>query len=85
MIKYKEVKEMRSITRIAKVVCNKCGKSIKKDLNLGYNQVSIEHDFGYNSSYDLQTHSFDLCEPCYTKFIKTFKVKITIEEDGELL
>lgn len=68
-----------------KVICNKCGRTISTPLQeacvgMGPDYLEIEKAWGYSSEYDLQIHSFDLCQFCYAKFIKSFKYKIQKRE-----
>jgi|GEM_PF-2621711 len=54
-----------------KVICNKCGKSIKRSYDEDFKTINL--DFGYESSFDGETWSFDLCDDCLEEMIKTFK------------
>lgn len=54
-----------------KVTCNKCGKSFKPDF--GQDMQKIELHFGYESKYDTDRWTFDLCDECILDIIKTFK------------
>jgi len=59
------------------VFCNCCGEKIEKD-KYGYLIDYFHGDkiWGYNSSLDGEEHSFDLCEKCYEKIIKSFKISL---------
>lgn len=66
------------VEKIYKVKCNCCGKEIATD-KYGYTSdyLSVNKRWGYNSSFDNENHSFDICENCYKKFIDNFKIQIT--------
>ncbi len=71
---------------LAAVICNKC----KKELTVenGIITEGCYHgdcQFGYFSKRDGIKHSFDLCEECYNKFIKSFAIPVEEEELKELL
>ncbi|MDR3239152.1 MAG: hypothetical protein LBT44_03580 [Clostridiales bacterium] len=59
------------------VVCNMCGKIVSKNRH-GYiaDSLSVEKTWSYESSWDGETHSFDLCMDCYRNLINAFTVKI---------
>ncbi len=74
------------VVRVSTVVedrtyCNKCGD----DLNFGplindtLPHIHIEHIWGYGSKYDFEQHSFDICEKCFEKMKKTFKVPVSVK------
>lgn len=67
----------RENSRFLKVYCNACGKKlyVKHGIVLeGCNSFTVEWD--YFSEKDGEIHRFDLCEECYDKFIKTFKISV---------
>lgn len=72
--------------KLKSVICNQC----KKEL-LVENGVIKEGcfcgnvQFGYFSNKDGKKHSFDLCEECYDKLIKSFTIPVEEEEVTELL
>lgn len=71
---------------LSKVVCNQCGKELKvEDGILKEGCFQGEHLFGYFSNKDGMKHSFDLCEECYDKIIKSFVIPAKEEEVTELL
>lgn len=62
------------------VYCNMCGKQIKKikesDHPIFADNLRIQKDWGYFSNKDGVTDEFNLCEECYDKLIKQFKIPI---------
>ena len=78
MTKYKTIQEPKQLPD--KVFCNLCGNEIKFDCGLPtQDYIHIDKAWGYFSNKDNEHHSFDICESCYDKLIKTFKIKPTIE------
>ena len=67
----KIVTEEREITIKKSVTCNKCGKTIEP--TYANDMVSIYTDFGYESNFDGEKWSFDICDDCLLEIIKTFK------------
>lgn len=68
------------------VVCNQC----KKELTVENGMIKEgcfhgDNLFGYFSNKDGVKHSFDLCEECYDKLIKSFAIPVLEEEVKELL
>lgn len=61
-----------------KIYCNCCGKEIIKaqltDSHMDY--LHIEKSWGYFSSKDLTTHSFNICETCYDKWVADFTIPV---------
>lgn len=59
------------------IFCNMCGEKIPTD-KLGYvkDHLNIVKTWGYNSNYDGEEHSFDICAECYGKLINQFVIKI---------
>lgn len=65
---------------IEKVFCNVCGEEIKKDIYGYYNDyIHIEKKWGYNSDFDGEKHSFDICSQCYKKMVSDFKIPVNGE------
>lgn len=73
--------------QIIKVVkCNKCGKEIFHDNKIIKEGIfSVDYKWGYFSEKDREVHSFDLCEKCYDKLIKSFLIEVDVKEENELL
>lgn len=68
------------------VVCNGCGRELKVEEGvLKEGCFEGKQLFGYFSSRDGECHSFDLCEECYGKMIRSFRIPVKIEENAELL
>ncbi len=66
------------------IICNQCGKEIeiqKQELEEGV--FTARKEWGYFSRKDGEIHTFDLCENCYDKLVKGFKVPVTISEKVE--
>ena len=79
-----ELKEREN--ELAAVICNCCNKKMLVENGILKEEcIHIEHDFGYFSKRDGETHSFDLCEDCYGKIIAGFKLPVESEERKELL
>ena len=57
------------------VRCNTCGVEIPRD-RAGYfeDYVSIAKSWGYNSQYDGELHSIDLCQACYEVWTANFAI-----------
>lgn len=71
---------------LKKIVCNQCGRELK--LLNGIVQEGVfrgEAHWGYFSERDGEHHSFDLCEACYEKMLKGFRIPAQVEEQTELL
>lgn len=72
--------------KLVKIICNQCGAGtdvtgsiVKKDYFCG------QKEWGYFSDKDMEIHRFDLCEQCYDRLIKGFKIPVEIESETELL
>lgn len=66
--------------------CNQCGRELTVENGIikeGY--FRGDNLFGYFSHKDGIKHSFDLCEECYDKMIKSFVIPVETEEVKELL
>ncbi|RGO25556.1 hypothetical protein DXB23_06645 [Dorea sp. OM02-2LB] len=73
-----EVKEQKELK---KMVCNCCGKELMVKGGIVREGVfSAEYSWGYFSEKDGETHSFDLCEECYDKWIGGFKIPVEIQK-----
>ena len=73
-----EVKEQKELK---KMVCNCCGKELMVKGGIVREGVfSAEYSWGYFSEKDGETHSFDLCEECYVKWIGGFKIPVEIQK-----
>lgn len=73
-----EVKEQKELK---KMVCNCCGKELMVKGGIVREGVfSAECSWGYFSEKDGETHSFDLCEECYDKWIGGFKIPVEVRK-----
>ena len=61
-----------------KIYCNCCGKEMNKtgggDMHMDY--LHIEKTWGYFSAKDLTTHTFNICEKCYDKWVASFIIPV---------
>ncbi len=72
--------------KLCAVICNGCGRELKVEEGvLKEGCFEGKQLFGYFSPWDGECHSFDLCEECYGKMIRKFRVPVKIEENAELL
>lgn len=68
------------------VICNGCGRELKVENGvLKEGCFEGRQTFGYFSSMDGEQHSFDLCEDCYRKMLRQFRVPAERRENTELL
>ena len=59
--------------KVAGIRCNCCGRLICPDKAHPYrNYLSIEKEWGYDSPYDGERHSMEICSDCYQKWISSF-------------
>lgn len=77
MIEKHTEQQLQPIEIIDKITCNQCGTQISNFKEY----IHISNSFGYKSGYDMQTHSFDLCEQCYAKIINNFIIPVDIRDD----
>ena len=81
MRKYKTVK--KEVLEIARITCNKCGKSCgalpgEGDAHYGL-FTSVRGHYYSPALEDGVEYKFDICEPCLLKLFKTFKITIVKE------
>lgn len=70
----------KHVMEIEKIICNQCGKEIPMvNRRLAKGVCSIRQTWGYGADKDGETHSIELCESCYDKWVKGFQVPPTIE------
>lgn len=82
MRRYNNEKE----TELIEVKCNSCGKNLLVEQGiLKEGHAEIEIKWGYFSHKDGMCHRFDLCESCYDKMVRDFKLPIDKEEEREYL
>ena len=63
--------------KVEKVLCNCCGKEIKKEQGYFSDHLHIEKQWGYFSQKDGRKDDFDICERCYDKFVNSFVLPIS--------
>lgn len=69
-----------------KIICNCCGRELSAaDGMLREGCFFADCRFGYFSRRDGVRHTWELCEDCYDKIIKTFVIPPRETEDTELL
>jgi len=68
------------VPELSTVRCNYCGREVAKD-KFGYleDYVSIVKDWGYNSPYDGEVHTIDLCVDCYKDWTSNFAIPPEVE------
>lgn len=57
---------------IVSLTCDCCGKVCEDDHVWASDIETWNHEFGYGSKYDMDRVSIDICDDCYTNWIKTF-------------
>ncbi|OGZ57864.1 MAG: hypothetical protein A3B96_03510 [Candidatus Spechtbacteria bacterium RIFCSPHIGHO2_02_FULL_43_15b] len=75
------------------IICNACGNSCKyasSDDYGGIRLVALEFadlsvEWGYGSEKDGERHESALCESCYDKFVKSFKIPPVVHRSSEWL
>ena len=74
MIKTREVSEIRTETDV--IICDACGREIRRNK---YNEFEefyhIDKKWGYHSNKDGQHDSYDICEDCYDKMLRSIGLK----------
>lgn len=66
--------------------CNICGKELRQELDIiKEDYIFVKKSWGYFSKKDGQTHQFCLCEDCYDKWIKSFKIPVEIKDTTEMI
>lgn len=57
------------------IICNKCGKSLKADMNFpGLVEVSVRGLFDSPRLADETVYTFSMCEDCLMDLFDTFKI-----------
>jgi hypothetical protein len=75
MIKYKYI--YRFIEEIEDIICDMCGGSCKKDLDI-LDCIIIDHKWGYGSNLDGEQWTAHICADCAENKLKPlikFKIK----------
>ncbi|NLL80061.1 MAG: hypothetical protein GX234_09820 [Clostridiales bacterium] len=71
---------------LREVICNQCGRTFQAENGIVKEDcIHMDIVFGYFNSRDGMNHHFDLCEACYEKMIRAFRIPVTEEEETELL
>lgn len=66
--------------------CNICGRELKQELDIvKEDYIFVKKNWGYFSRKDGQTHQFCICEDCYDKWIKSFKIPVEIGDTVEMI
>lgn len=47
------------------IVCDKCGKSCRDDMDMNFEFATLTACWGYASKKDLYQDEAQICEPCY--------------------
>lgn len=73
--------------RAVQVICNGCGKRLPVSGTgiVMEDYLHVDKTWGYFSEQDGQKISFDLCEDCTRRLIRTFEVPVYQEEASELI
>ena len=68
------------------VYCNVCGRELEHhgDILLE-DYIQITKQWGYFSEHDLELHKFNICERCYNKLEKLFKIPVSVGKVKEVL
>lgn len=78
--------EEKSMRQAKKIYCNMCGKEFHLDNEIVKEGIlSVEKCWGYFSEKDGEIHELDLCEACYDKLIKQFKIPVTVKKQKEFV
>lgn len=77
MREHKVVRKSMKTVITVNAKCNKCGISRYADGIGIYDLHSFRVTNGYGDKFDGHNHFFDLCDKCYCKMIKGFKIKVT--------
>ena len=56
--------------------CNSCGKLISEMKDF----LQIKKNWGYFSKHDLEQHKFLMCEECYDKLVKSFRIPVDVAD-----
>jgi hypothetical protein len=74
---YKKV--TKEVEELDDVICNKCGKTLKKEIfRDDFNYCGLEElimSCGYGSDNDGDVYIFSLCEECVFKLMSEFKIQ----------
>ena len=69
-----------------KIICNCCGKAICIEENLATKDyLYVKKEWGYFSNKDGIVQEFRLCEACYDRWIKSFRIPVQTKDAIELM
>lgn len=75
----------KNTNELLRAVCNCCGRELKVQNGILMEGIcSVDTDWGYFSSKDLERHSFDLCEACYSRITGKFVIPPEVSENTEV-
>lgn len=60
------------------VKCNSCQEDLFNSDSGPFNVHEFKVENAFGDKFDLETHEFDLCDKCYCKIIKKFKIPPTV-------
>jgi len=75
----KTIEVCKSVPETVEIICNACGKPLARNGH-GYfpDHLEITKHWGYDSPFDGEIHSFDVCVECYEAGIKKFAIPAEI-------
>jgi hypothetical protein len=79
MIKTKIEKRKVEVTK--DIACNSCGQSCKAVSGQSFSYALLSAHWGYSSNRDGEIHTAHLCEACWEKIIKWFKISDLVADN----
>jgi len=82
MRKIRRKKVFTTVEVVTSVVCNKCGKACEtgsspSGIRPKQAALHVECAWWFGSPKDGETNEWDLCESCYDRFVRAFKIPMT--------
>ncbi len=72
-----EESKVEKTTVVTDIICDSCGNSCKTEFD-NFEHMTLEAQWGYESKYDMEKHTAQICEKCYNEKLKPLiKFKIT--------
>lgn len=72
--------------KLVKIICNGCSCECESENSVFKKEfLSVQKSWGYFSERDGETDCWDLCEECYNRLVSSFKIKIDVSENTELM
>ena len=72
--------------KLETVICNGCGKKLVVERGiLREGGFSVHYPWDYFSEKDGEVNHWDLCEACYDRLIRQFRIAPEIEEAVEFI